>query len=159
MEGAVDLRLGTLSKALGGTGGFVAGRRELIDWLVNRARSYFFSTAHPAAAAAASRAALRIVRDEPHRREGLLQTAEDLRTTLQRDGWNVGASSSHIVPIIVGEATNALALSERLLDRGVLAPAIRPPSVPQGQALLRISPLRPSHDGDAQGAAFLSFRN
>ncbi len=93
----VDIRMGTLSKGLGGIGGFICGRRVLIDWLTNRARAYVFSTAMPAAACAASLAALEIVRDEPQRRISLLAEAARLRTTLASQGWNVGESASQII--------------------------------------------------------------
>ncbi len=133
------VRIGTLSKSLGGSGGFVVGSRKLVDWLVNRARPYVFSTAAPAAVAAAAAAALDIVRDEPRRRQELLQRADALRTELQSDGWNTGASVSQIIPIIVGESRRAVALAHDLYERGIFVPAIRPPTVPQGQARLRIS--------------------
>ena len=135
----VHVRVGTLSKALGCIGGFVAGSRSLIEWLVNRARPYVFSTAAPAAMAAAALAALDIVAREPERRRTLLAQAETLRNELAADGWNVGRSASQIVPLIVGEPVWAVELSARLRDRGIFAPAIRPPTVPDGEACLRIS--------------------
>ena len=139
VEDGVHVRVGTLSKALGCFGGFVSGSRSLIDWLANRARSYVFSTASPAAASAAAIEALDIVRDEPARRETLLGRAEKLRIELRERGWNTGASASQIVPILVGEPQRAVELSARLFERGIFAPAIRPPTVPEGEAMLRIS--------------------
>jgi 8-amino-7-oxononanoate synthase len=139
VEDGVHVRIGTLSKALGGVGGFVAGSRALIEWLVNRARPYVFSTAPPAATAAAALAALEIVHDEPERRRMLLARAESLRADLIRQGWNTGTSASQIIPIIVGEAARAVGLSRQLLDHGLLLPAIRPPTVPDGEACLRVS--------------------
>jgi 8-amino-7-oxononanoate synthase len=139
VEERVHIRVGTLSKALGGVGGFVAGSRPLIEWLTNRARPYVFSTAGPAAAAAAALAALDIVNSEPHRREGLLRRATDLRRQLAAQGWNVGRSASQIIPLIVGEPGRAVALSAALRDRGIFAPAIRSPTVPEGESCLRIS--------------------
>ncbi len=139
VAGRIDVRVGTLSKALGSVGGFVAGSRALIEWLVNRARSYIFSTAAPAATAAAALAALDIVAAEPARRQLLLAQAETLRQALTAQGWNVGRSASQIIPIIVGEPLRALELSAQLRQRGLLAPAIRPPTVPEGEACLRIS--------------------
>jgi len=133
------IRIGTLSKALGGIGGFVAGEQELIAWLVNRARPYIFSTALPAAAAAASLAALDIVRDEPWRRTTLLAQARKLREALAAQGWNIGPSESQIIPLIVGEAEKALRLSGELRRRGLFVPVVRPPAVPEGEARLRIS--------------------
>jgi 8-amino-7-oxononanoate synthase len=139
VEDRVPVRIGTLSKALGSVGGFVAGSRPLIEWLVNRARPYVFSTAAPAATAAAAIAALDIIRDEPHRREGLLARAQSLRAELARQGWNTGASASQIIPLIVGDPQRAVTLSSSLRDRGFFVPAIRPPTVPEGEACLRIS--------------------
>lgn len=136
-EGVV--RIGTLSKGLGAAGGFVCGSQSLIDWLANRARSYVFSTAQPAATAAAAIAALDIVAAEPQRRTELLTTAENVRRRLQEQGWNTGDSTTQIVPIVVGAPAEALALSRRLRDAGYWVPAIRPPSVPQGESLLRLS--------------------
>src|SRR5262249_26586356 len=89
VEERVDVRIGTLSKGVARVGGFVAGRRSLIDWLVNKARPYIFSTALPPASAAASCAALDIVRSEPERRTALRTNADALRTALAAQGWNV----------------------------------------------------------------------
>ena len=139
VEDGVHVRVGTLSKALGGMGGFVAGRRSLVEWLVNRARPYVFSTALAPPMAAVAQAALDIVRDEPARRQTLLARSADLRVRLEGQGWNVGTSASQIIPLLVGESARALALSAELARRGFWAPAIRPPSVPEGQARLRIS--------------------
>ena len=131
--------MGTLSKAFGSHGGYVVGDRRLIDWLVNRARPYVFSTAAPAAVAAASLAALDIVIQEPERRTALLDHAAKLRHRLAGQGWNVGESASQIIPVVVGDAEAALRLSASLRQKGLLVPAIRPPTVPKGEACLRIS--------------------
>ena len=139
VEERIDVRAGTLSKALGGVGGFVAGSRSLIEWLVNRARPYVFSTAGPPAAAAAALAAVDIIRDEPHRRQGLLATAEALRKNLPEQGWNVGNSASQIIPLVVAAPDRAVRLAAALRERGLFVPAIRPPTVPEGEACLRIS--------------------
>ncbi len=135
----VHIRVGTLSKALGSSGGFVAGRAQLIDWLANRARPYIFSTAHPPAASAAAVAALNIVATEPWRREQLLTKSTELRARLTADGWNIGDSTSQIIPLIVGQPERAMQLAELLRDRGFWAPGIRPPSVPAGESLVRLS--------------------
>jgi 8-amino-7-oxononanoate synthase len=139
LEQHVHVRVGTLSKALGSAGGFVAGRRLLIDWLVNRARPYVFSTAHPPAVAAAAIAALDIVAAEPQRRRRLLDLADGLRQELSAQGWNVGRSTSQIVPVIVGSAERALELAAELRRQGFFVPAIRPPSVMEGTSRLRVS--------------------
>jgi 8-amino-7-oxononanoate synthase len=133
------VRIGTLSKALGSSGGFVCGSRSLIEWLANRARAYVFSTAGPGPSCAAALAALEIVDHEPERRERLLNRAAWLRDALRAQGWNTGNSASQIVPVIVGEASRAVALAESLAERGPFVPAIRPPSVPPGLSRLRIS--------------------
>lgn len=139
VEDRVDVRVGTLSKGLGSIGGFVVGSRSLVEWLVNRARPYVFSTAPPAAVAAAALAALDIVRDEPQRRQGLLSRADALRKRLAEQGWDVGKSASQIIPVVVGRSDRAVHLAAELRNRGLFVPAIRPPTVPEGEACLRIS--------------------
>jgi 8-amino-7-oxononanoate synthase len=144
VEQFVHVRIGTLSKALGSQGGFVVGPRKLIDWLANRARTYGFSTAAPAAVAAAGLEALRIVGQQPERRERLQRVVHNLRTGLVQAGFIHSTSHSQIVPIFLGNPDRALAAAAELRSRGYLVPAIRPPSVPEGQSLLRIS-LTASH--------------
>jgi 8-amino-7-oxononanoate synthase len=139
VEERVDVRVGTLSKALGSVGGFVAGRRTLVDWLVNKARPYVFSTALPPAAAAASCAALEVVRNEPQRRTELLSRAVVLRAALVEQGWDVGPSTSQIIPIVIGDAGRTMRLAQLLKEQGFLIPPIRPPSVPEGASRLRLS--------------------
>jgi 8-amino-7-oxononanoate synthase len=133
------IRIGTLSKALGSGGGFVCGRQSLIDWLANRARTYVFSTAQPPATSAAAIAALDIVQQEPHPRQELLTRAADLRISLCEQGWNTGASASQIIPLVIGDAERTLELAAALREAGYFIPAIRPPSVPEGESLLRLS--------------------
>lgn len=139
VEAGVHIRVGTLSKALGSVGGFVAGSQRLIDWLANRARPYVFSTAAPAAAAATALQALQIVQQEPHRRAELLSRASLLRQELAQLGLPLTASQSQIVPVVLGEPARVLAAAEHLRQCGLWVPPIRPPSVPPGRALLRIS--------------------
>lgn len=138
-EEGIHIRVGTLSKALGSLGGFVAGKRKLIEFLVNRARPYVFSTAPVEALAGAALEALKIVQEEPDRRQILLQRAEHLRERLWKDGWWLGSTQSQIVPIVVGDPAEALRMSSGLRRLGFFVPAIRPPSVPEGESLLRIS--------------------
>ncbi len=135
----VHVRMGTLSKALGSGGGFVCGTQALIDWLANRARTYVFSTAQPPATSAAAIAALDIVESEPNRRESLLRNAASLRARLREDGWNTGDSESQIIPIIIGNADRTMRLTASLREAGFFVPGIRPPSVPEGESLLRLS--------------------
>lgn len=151
VEERVDVRVGTLSKALGAAGGFVCGSRSLIGWLINRARPYVFSTALPPPMAAAGTAALNIVTVEPERRSQLLRRADWLREQLRSRGWQIGPSSSQIVPLVVGAAGRAMELSARLAERGVWVPAIRPPSVPDAASRLRISVCH-GHDDAMLGA-------
>jgi 8-amino-7-oxononanoate synthase len=139
LGGAIDVHVGTLSKALGCAGGFVAGSRRLVDWLFNRARGYVFSTAPPAALCAAACQALEIVRDEPQRRQELLALADKLRAELSAAGFDTGNSASQIVPIRIGDALQAMLLSAALKERGLFVPGIRPPTVPPGESLLRVS--------------------
>src|SRR5690606_12850634 len=115
------------------------GPSQVIRWLAQRARPYFFSTAPPDAVAAAGRVALRRVCEEPHRRQRLLAEAEWLRDALTRRGWNIGMSRSQIIPIILGDARRTMQFMDRLRQEGLFVPGIRPPSVPEGEALLRIS--------------------
>jgi 8-amino-7-oxononanoate synthase len=133
------IRVGTLSKALGSGGGFVCGRQTLIEWLANRARTYVFSTAQPAAASAAALAALDVIRAEPQRRVQLLATAARLRARLRELGWDTGQSESQIIPLYVGEPKRATQLAGRLREAGFFVPGIRPPTVPDGESLLRLS--------------------
>jgi 8-amino-7-oxononanoate synthase len=139
VESGVHVRVGTLSKALGSMGGFVAGSAPLIDWLVNRARSYIFSTAPPEALAAAALEALDVVIHEPARRIVLRERAAALRAGLESQGWHIGPSRSQIVPVILGDPGRTMSLARALQDRGFFVPGIRPPAVPQGECLLRIS--------------------
>ncbi len=139
VEDRIAVRVGTLSKALGSAGGFVAGSRSLIDWLVNTARPYIFSTALPPPVAAAANQAVDLVDAEPHRRAALLAAAADLRAWLRRECWDIGDSTSQVIPLIVGDAAVAVGLSQRLRDHGFYVPAIRAPSVAADSSRLRIS--------------------
>ncbi|MEI6632513.1 MAG: 8-amino-7-oxononanoate synthase [Chlamydiota bacterium] len=148
VEDAVDVSMGTLSKALGGSGGFVAGSAALIDYLRHRARSFVYTTAPPPAACAAALAALKIVRARPSLRRVVLRRAERLRKGLAGLGFDTMGSAFQIVPVRVGEAGAAARLSRELLARGILAPAIRPPTVPKGSSRLRLSVMASHTDED-----------
>ncbi len=134
----VQVRVGTLSKSLGSAGGFVCGSQSLVDWLANRARSYVFSTAHPAAASAAALTALEIVESEPERRQRLLETAQRVRLELREQGWTLGTTTSQIVTIRIGSAAKTMKLAAALRDRNIWVGGIRPPSVAENESLLRI---------------------
>lgn len=135
----VPIRIGTLSKALGSQGGFVAGSKRLIDWLVNHARPLIYSTALPPAVAAAAHEAVRIVQRETERRAQLWRLAGRLHESLDRHGLALGPMPSPIVPVLAGQPQRALAWAEHLRGLGFWVPAIRPPSVPEGTSRLRIS--------------------
>ncbi|HAC90480.1 MAG TPA: 8-amino-7-oxononanoate synthase [Planctomycetaceae bacterium] len=135
----VLLKLGTLSKSLGGVGGYVAGCSVTMEYLVNRCRSYLFSTAPPAAAMAAALAAVELLPSLCAIRTQLLEQARALRTRLSDMGWTVPSGRSPIIPLVIGEASDAIALSRRLGQQGIYVPAIRPPTVPNGTSRLRIS--------------------
>jgi 8-amino-7-oxononanoate synthase len=137
----VDVVLGTLGKSLGSFGAFVAGSRALRDLLVNTARSFIFSCALAPPQVAAARAALEVMRREPWRRERLSQNADRLRNGLAQRGISTAPSTTHILPVIVGDNDATMKLCERLLENGIYAQGIRHPSVPEGTARLRITPM------------------
>ncbi len=142
---AIDIHVGTFSKAIGSIGGFVAGSQKLIDWLFNRARSYVFSTSPPPAICAAALTALDLIRDEPFRRTELLRKARRFRELLKENDWDVGKSESQIVPIMLGRPDVTMRWSKLLAEHGFLVPGIRPPTVPDGESMLRVS-LSYAHD-------------
>ena len=150
VAGRVPVRVGTLSKALGSLGGFVAGTVRLINHLVQRSRSLIYSTAPPPPCCAAAGEALRISQAEPWRRERVHRVGGDLRSELSSRGWDVPTSLGPIVPVIVGDAGRAVALSQALRNRGLLVPAIRPPTVPEGTSRLRISVTAIHRDEDVR---------
>lgn len=140
VEDRIDVRIGTLSKALGGLGGFVAGPKALIEYLWNRARTQVYSTALPPAVCAAAMTALEILQREPERRRRLWMLSDQLRQGLNERGIEPYANSTGpIVPIVLGSPTTAVEAAAQLKDRGYLVGAIRPPTVPKGTARLRIS--------------------
>ncbi|MBI4832683.1 MAG: 8-amino-7-oxononanoate synthase [Candidatus Lindowbacteria bacterium] len=141
LEGRIDIQMGTLSKALGSYGAFVAGSRELVDLLLNRARSFVFTTALPPASAAAALESLKIVEREPERSERLWRTAAVLKDGLSSAGFDTANSETFIIPVIIGDARLCVQMAEALLDEGVFAQAIRPPSVPEGTSRLRVVPM------------------
>jgi 8-amino-7-oxononanoate synthase len=139
LTGEVDVIVGTLGKALGGYGAYVCGSRELVDYLVNSARPFIFSTAPPPPAVAAGRAALELLTEEPERVDRLRANAAALRDALRSEGLEPIGAETQIVPLVIGEADDAMTLSERLLAEGVFAQAIRPPTVPAGTCRLRLT--------------------
>ena len=154
----VHVRTGTLSKALGAAGGFVAGHADMIRWLRHSARAWIFSTAHPPAVAAAATRAIELVAEEPHRRADLLARAAEFRDRLVAAGLDLGGAEAQIVPVVAGTAEAAVALSARLAEAGFFVPAIRPPSVPHGRSLIRasLSWLHPQSDLDQLADAIVA---
>jgi 8-amino-7-oxononanoate synthase len=136
---AVDVRIGTLSKAIAGVGGFFAGSKLLRDYFVNSVRSLIYSTGLPHAVIAFDLAAVRHIRAHPGLGHDLLRAAQSFRERLREAGFDTLTSTTQIVPCIVGDAATALDLQVFLRDRGIIAPAIRPPTVPQGSARIRFS--------------------
>jgi len=130
---------GTLSKALGSLGGYVAGSKVLIEHLVNRSRGYIYATALPGPCAAAALEALRVVEDEPQHLARLRDNSRILAEGLAGSGWGAQDAVTPIFPVVVGTAEAALALQARLMDSGIFVPAIRPPTVPAAACRLRLS--------------------
>lgn len=139
LEGQIDIQLGTLSKALAAEGGYVAGSRQLIEYLVNAARSFIFSTALAPATVAAALAALEVIASQPGLMEKLSQNSRFMRSRLSAAGLQVTDGITPIIPVIVGNAGIAIKLAEEMRQAGLIMTAIRPPTVPKGQSRLRIT--------------------
>jgi 7-keto-8-aminopelargonate synthetase-like enzyme len=139
LEEHVDVIVGTLGKSLGSYGAYVLCDKTMSKYLINTARTLIFSTALPPPAVAAAGAALELLREQPRRVEKLRRNAQVLRATLAQSGVRVAPGETPIVPLTVGDADAAMAASERALERGVFAQAIRPPTVPAGTSRLRLA--------------------
>jgi glycine C-acetyltransferase len=137
MHGRVDIQVGTLSKAIGALGGYVAGNRNLIEFLYHRARPFLFSTSHPPAVAAACIAALDVLLEEPEIIDRLWDNTRFFKAGLQRLGFNTGLSESPITPVIAGDSAKAMKLSDRLFEEGVFAQGIAYPTVARDKARVR----------------------
>jgi len=137
LHGQVDIQVGTLSKAIGVLGGYVAGRRVLIEYLIQRARPFLFSTSHPPAVTAACLAALDILESDPTLIQRLWDNTRYFRAGLAELGFDVSGSETPIIPVIVGEGRKAMELSDRLFEEGVFAQGIAYPTVPRGKARVR----------------------
>ncbi|MBK7949676.1 MAG: 8-amino-7-oxononanoate synthase [Deltaproteobacteria bacterium] len=149
----VDVLMGTLGKSLGAFGAFVAGSTRLRELLVNTARSFIFSCALSPAQVEAARAALRVVAAEPWRRERLAANCDRLRARLASHGIPTAPSTTHILPVRIGENAPTMAVCEALLERGYYAQGIRHPSVPRGTARLRITPMATHREDELDGLA------
>jgi glycine C-acetyltransferase len=137
LDGRVDLQMGTLSKAIGVLGGYVAGGQAVRDFLIHRARPFLFSTSHPPGVAAACIAAIDVLLAEPERIDRLWKNTERFKAGLKRLGFETGASETPITPVIVGKGAVAMKLSDRLFSLGVFAQGIGYPTVPEGRARIR----------------------
>jgi glycine C-acetyltransferase len=137
LHGRVDVQVGTLSKAIGALGGYVAGSRSLIEFLCHRGRPFLFSTSHPPSVAATCLAALDVLVQEPQLIDQLWDNTRFFKAGLRRLGFDTGASESPITPVIVGPAQLAMRLSDRLFDEGVFAQGIGFPTVPRDKARVR----------------------
>ena len=149
----IDIHMGTFSKALGSFGAYVAGAAPLIELLHNKARSFIYSTALPPPVLGAIQAALAVVRQEPARRAYLLDQAGRFRRRLQEAGLDTLDSETQIIPVLVGDNLRALEYASRLRQAGLMAVAIRPPTVPPGGARLRFSLSAASGAADLENAA------
>jgi glycine C-acetyltransferase len=137
LDGRVDLQIGTLSKAIGVLGGYVAGAQAVRDFLIHRARPFLFSTSHPPGVAAACIAAIDVLLTEPERIDRLWKNTARFKAGLKRLGFETGSSETPITPVIVGKGSVAMELSDRLFAMGVFAQGIGYPTVPEGRARIR----------------------
>jgi glycine C-acetyltransferase len=152
LHGRVDIQVGTLSKAMGALGGYVAGSRALIEFLYHRARPFLFSTSHPPAVAAACLAAIEVLLEEPQLIDRLWENTKFFKAGLEQLGFDTGMSESPITPVIAGDGALAMRLSDRLFDEGVFAQGIAFPTVPRGKARVRTIVTATHSRGDLQFA-------
>ena len=155
LSGEVDVVVGTLGKALGSYGAYACGSAEVVDFLVNSARPFIFSTAPPPPALGAALAALSILEAEPELVERLQANAELLRRSLSAEGLEVGDSTTQVVPVRVGEAEATMELCELALKQGVFAQGIRPPTVPEGSCRLRLTAMATHRREDLVAASHM----
>ncbi|MCX5751503.1 MAG: 8-amino-7-oxononanoate synthase [Candidatus Saganbacteria bacterium] len=139
IKGEIDILMGTLSKALGSLGGFVCGSKPLIDYIANKARSFIYSTALPPSACAAALASLGIIETNPDRLKQLWTNVQYLKTKIQALGFNILGSETPIIPILIGESKKTMKASKTLFENGIFVSGIRPPTVAEGEARLRIT--------------------
>jgi 7-keto-8-aminopelargonate synthetase-like enzyme len=139
VEARIPFHMGTLSKAVGCAGGYLVGSSPFIQWLINTSRSFLYTTAPPPGVAAAAQAALQVIESEPERRTRLWKNREYLLNGLRRLGFRTTATISPIMPLLIGDAERAVLLAQHLLESGVYAPAIRPPTVPESTSRIRVT--------------------
>jgi 8-amino-7-oxononanoate synthase len=157
VEERIPVVMGTLSKAIGSHGGYVAGSRELIDFIRNRVRSYIFDTSLPASSLAASIAAIDIIENEPGGRERLWRLIKRFKSGIEDIGLTVLPSDSAIIPVLIGEAEPALEFAAAVRENGVYTPAVRPPSVEKGKCRIRAT-LMASHTDEHIDIALSAFK-
>ncbi len=157
----IHVQMGTLSKAAGSFGAYAAGSRVLIDYILNTARSGIFSTALPPSVAQASRQALRLIREESDRRIRLRASSLFLRRRLQSLGLDVPEGITPIIPVLLGDTRRAVSWSKALLKAGIFVSAIRPPTIPEGSARLRVTVTAAHTDSDLEhcASAFRRIKN
>jgi len=157
LEAQVDIQMGTLSKAAGSFGAYACGTRILRDYLINKSRSFIYTTAMPPALAQASRTALQIILEGSQMRRELEEKSDYLRVELKGMGFDTMNSSTPIIPILVKNSAQAKAMSQRLLEQGIFVQAIRPPTVPVGTARLRLT-VTATHTQDDLGLLLKAVR-
>ncbi len=153
LEDQVDVIVGTLGKALGSYGAFAACDRRMARYLVNSARTFIFSTAPPPPAVAGALAALELLQEQPRRVHRLRSNVGALRSELEREGFDLGGSHTHVIPLVVGDPGRALAICEKAFARGVFAQAIRPPTVPPMTSRLRLAVMASHREEELRSAA------
>ena len=158
LEGEVDAIVGTLGKSLGSYGAYVCGDDEMVRYMINTARSFIFSTAPPPPAVAGALAALELIEQKPHRVERLCANARVLRRALATEGFEVAEGEVHIVPLVVGDARDAVRLCQAAIEQGVFAQAIRPPTVAPGSSRLRLAAMASHTATDMRMAASVLAR-
>jgi glycine C-acetyltransferase len=156
LHGRVDIQVGTLSKAVGVLGGYVAGSRALREILTQRARPFLFSTSHPPAVAAACLEAIHIFEEEPELHERLWSNTRRFKSELTRLGFDTGASETPITPVIVGDSAAAIRFSDRLFEEGVFATSVVYPTVALDRARLRTI-VTAAHSDEQLDAAIAAF--
>ena len=157
LESRLPFHMGTLGKALGTSGAYVVGPAGVIRYLINTARTFLFATAPPPATAAATVAALQVIQAEPARRTRLWDNRNYVHAGLTDAGFRLTASASPILPILIGDAQKAVAMAGRLLELGVYAPAIRPPTVPKDTSRIRVT-VTSEHSRAQLDRALAAFR-
>ena len=157
IEPQIPFQMGTLGKAFGSSGAYIAGTSIVIRYLMNTSRSFIFTTAPPPSSAAAATAALHILQREPERRARLWANRERLFSGLTHMGFSLSPSASPIMPILVGNADTALSFAEHLFTEGVYAPAIRPPTVPDATSRIRVT-VTSEHTSSHIDQALIAFQ-